>query len=314
MSFKASAPGSLMLLGEYAVLHGKHALVCAVNKRMTVTLVPRHDQCITVQSTLGNHRTTLSAIKIIPPFQFVLAVLKRFQKKMILGCDITIESDFSDKVGFASSAAVTVATLSALSAWLNLSLPELELMKIARTIVRYVQGLGSGADVAACVFGGIVTYRARQPFLVKKDFYPYPITVVYSGSKTPTVQAVNSVQNAFRTHPKVFLQICRAIDQCVLDGAQAVSSQDWKTLGHVMNIQQGLMDALGVNTTLLAGIVNELRLQPQMLGAKISGSGLGDCVVGLGAVGEEYVCQFTQQGATRIRAELSSCGVQCEKI
>ena len=37
MLFKASAPGSLMLLGEYAVLQGKSALVCAIDKRMMVS-------------------------------------------------------------------------------------------------------------------------------------------------------------------------------------------------------------------------------------------------------------------------------------
>ena len=45
MPFKASAPGSLMLLGEHAVLHGKPALVGALDKRITVTLTPmRHDR------------------------------------------------------------------------------------------------------------------------------------------------------------------------------------------------------------------------------------------------------------------------------
>ena len=36
-------------VGEYAVLYGKHALVCAVDKRITVTLTPRDDK-ITIHS------------------------------------------------------------------------------------------------------------------------------------------------------------------------------------------------------------------------------------------------------------------------
>ena len=49
-----------------------------------------------------------------------------------------------------------------------------------------------------------------------------------------------------------------------------------------MNINQGLMDSLGVNNSRLAELVYELREDPNIQGSKISGSGLGDCVVGLG--------------------------------
>lgn len=311
--FKASAPGSLMLLGEYAVLHGKHALVCAVDKRMTVILAPRRDQVITIRSALGYHETQISSIKATAPFEFVLTTLKQFQKKMLTGCDITIESEFSDKVGFASSAAVTVATLSTLTAWLKMPLTDWELAKIARGIVRKVQGMGSGADVAACVFGGIITYRA-VPFLIKKHSHHYPISIIYSGSKTRTVEAVSRVKNSFHSYPKLFQSILRAIDQCALEGAQAVTTQNWQELGKIMNIQQGLMSALGVNTPLLTDLINELCELPHIKGAKISGSGLGDCIVGLGSLGEEYVSRFASQGASPIRAEISEQGVRCEKI
>src|SRR5207253_1594537 len=158
---KSSAPGSLMLLGEYAVLHGQHALVCAIDKRMTVTLTPRNDKKIFLESALGHYETTLSDLKMVAPFQFVLATLRAVRKNLKHGCHLKIESEFSDSVGFASSAAVTVATLSALTQWLchpeacssrrrisGLELSLQDFIKLARRIVRHVQGTGSGADVA----------------------------------------------------------------------------------------------------------------------------------------------------------------------
>jgi mevalonate kinase len=45
---------------------------------------------------------------------------------------------------------------------------------------------------------------------------------------------------------------------------------------------QGLMDALGVNDLALSDIIYSLRKSEVILGAKISGSGLGDCVIALG--------------------------------
>jgi mevalonate kinase len=307
MLFSASAPGSLMLLGEYAVMHGKHALVCAVNKRMTVKLSPRSDQLITIQSALGQHQVDLKKIKITAPFQFVLTTLKQFKNKFPSGCDIQIESEFSDKIGFASSAAVTVALLAALDAWLNLSFSKEELALTARAIVRKVQGLGSGADVAACVFGGVVGYRA-QPFWVQSESVSYPISVVYSGSKTPTVEAVKRVRETFQSRPKIFKQLCRAIDECSLAGINAVQQKEWENLGKIMQIQQGIMDALGVNTPELDRIIREFTPQSDILGAKISGSGFGDCVVALG----KGHCEATQH-AISIPVEITPQGVRCEK-
>ncbi len=281
MLYKASAPGSLMLMGEYAVLHGKLALVCAVDKRMTVILTPRSDTQVILSSALGEYQSDLSALNIVRPFQFVLTAIQKFSKKMQSGCDIKIISEFSDKIGFASSAAVTVATISVLAQWLNLPFSKLELIHQAREIVRKVQGLGSGADVAACVLGGIVAYRA-QPFAVDKLLHHYPLTVIYSGSKTPTVEAVTRVNNKFRDNPKLFKQICQAIDYCSSQGRQAICDQNWYEFGNIMNVHQGLLDALGVNTRNLNDIILNLREESEILGAKISGSGFGDCVIGLG--------------------------------
>ncbi|MEN8260526.1 MAG: GHMP kinase, partial [Pseudomonadota bacterium] len=45
---------------------------------------------------------------------------------------------------------------------------------------------------------------------------------------------------------------------------------------------QELMDEMGVNTPELQEIVSALQESAGVFGAKISGSGLGDCAVGLG--------------------------------
>ena len=42
-SYKVSAPGSMMLMGEHSVLKNKFALVAALNRRMKVELALRED-------------------------------------------------------------------------------------------------------------------------------------------------------------------------------------------------------------------------------------------------------------------------------
>lgn len=281
MLFKASVPGSLFLLGEHAVLHGGHAIVCAVNQRMTVSLSPRQDHIITIFSSLGKIETDLFHLNIQKPFHFILAVLKKYQKKMKYGCDIMIKSEFSDTVGLASSAAVTVGTMAVLFRWLRISFTEVTLIKAARHIIRQVQGMGSGADIAACVLGGVVAYRAT-PFFVKKFSNSFPLRVIYSGKKTPTADVIRYVQEKFFSESILYQKICDAIQACSLSGIQALREKNIEKLAKLMTIQQGLMDALGVNTIELQKIIDELRQHKNVLGAKISGSGLGDCIVAIG--------------------------------
>jgi mevalonate kinase len=302
MRLKASAPGSLMLLGEYAVLYGKPALVCAIEQRIAVTLTPRRDQRIEIYSALhGHHVTDLTQLEIKKPFHFVLAVLKQFQGKLKYGCDLEITSDFSDQMGFGSSAAVTVATLAVLVTWLNIRMSPHNLTRQGRNAVLQVQGMGSGADIAASVYGGIVSYQA-QPMIAEKLAATHPLTAWYAGYKTPTVEAIKQVQAYFATHPQLFKQLTNSIGQCAADGTQCVRKGEWTRLGEIMNMQQGLMESLGVNTPQLREMVDTLRAQTSVLGAKISGSGLGDCVIGLGAANVGTPLTMSLQG------------VHCEKI
>lgn len=313
MSYKASAPGSIMLLGEYGVLFGKPALVCAIDKRIHVTLTPRHDTAINITSDrLGEYATDLNVLHIEKPFQFVLGAIKQFQQKMRRGCDIEITSEFSDKVGLGSSAAVTVATIAALVTWLDIRMQPIDMVRFGRNVIRECQGLGSGADIAASVYGGVVYYQ-NQPLTAEKLSVKLPLTLYYTGFKTTTTEAVKHVQNYFAEYPLVFKQLCASIGQCAADGMQLIRRQDWRKLGEVMNIQQGLMEALGVSLPIIQHITGVLRNQNGISGAKISGSGLGDCVVGLGEAATDINFDGEFAGIQPISVEMTLHGVQAEK-
>jgi len=313
MRLKASAPGSLMLLGEHAVLHGKMALVSAIDKRMTVILTPRTDKRIEITSTLGHFSTNLAQLKIEKPFQFVLCALHQFRDQLHMGFDITIESEFSDKIGFASSAAVTVATLKALAQSLAISLSPLELVSCGRDVVRHIQGVGSGADIAASVYGGVVSYRAH-PVSVEKINVMLPLHAIYSGYKTETVKVIEYVWEKFAKQSELFHSICENIGECSVTGTNFVREKSWVKLGEVMNAQQVQMERLGVSSPLLQAMVMDLRKQSGIVGTKISGSGLGDCVIALGKLPPDYQCVIENQLLQRIPVSTTLEGVKCEKI
>lgn len=307
----ASAPGSLMLLGEHAVLYGKPAIVCAIDQRITVTLTPQNDRNIFLQSDLhGELSVSLDSITVQAPFQYVLQAIAHCRLKIRQGFHLHIASSFSDQIGFGSSAAVTVATLAAIYAWLSITISPLELVRQGRQIIQTVQGRGSGADVAASVYGGIVNYLAL-PVTVEKLLFTHPLVAIYSGYKTKTADVIAEVQARFANYPSLFRKLAEAIGQCTLDGTHAIRQQQWDVFGQMMTIQQGLMSSLGVNTRILQAIVDDLLAQPTILGAKISGAGLGDCVIGLGELASPY--QSTINGVKAVPVAMSLQGVQHEK-
>lgn len=269
-----------MLLGEHAVLHGSRCVVCAVNQRMTITLTPRADRRLTIDSALGRFETDLDHLKVDPTFRFLLTAVQLFQQPLP-GFDLVVRSEFSSTVGLGSSAAVTAATTTALFHLAGLPSDPRQIFDFSLKTVRTVQGAGSGADLAASVFGGILLYHA-QPVEIMPLHAVHPIAVVYSGSKTPTTKVIELVEAKKRRFPGLFEKIYTAMDESAGLAAAAITAHDWRQFGELLNLNQGLMDAIGVSSRALAEIADSLREQPGILGAKISGSGLGDCVVGLG--------------------------------
>lgn len=282
MIVAASAPGSLMLLGEHAVLHGRISAVMAIQRRIRVRLALRPDRDVRIDSSLGFHQTTLDDVAPHPSFRFLLAAVCCFKAWLPRGVDIKVESDFSHTVGFASSAATTVAAVAALRSLSGLSAKPNEILADAVEIIRAVQGRASGADAAAAVFGGVVAYRA-EPLEVRKLHATLRGLAVYCGYKTPTPQVIQFVENHWKDRRRELDLLYDRIGANADEGIAALERGDLAAFGRALDQGQLLMDQLGVNTPELQAIVERLRSDPGILGAKISGSGLGDCAIGIGA-------------------------------
>lgn len=281
-SITAGAPGSLMLLGEHAVLHGHRALVMAVNRRIRVALTPRADARFRIESALGTHESEVSDPAPHPAFRFIVEAISRARVALPSGFELRVESEFSHEIGFGSSAAVTVATVAALRRFAGLGAEVDAVRDEAIEIVRAVQGRGSGADVAASAHGGILLYRP-EPREVRRLSADFSLLAVYCGYKTPTAEVIRRVEAAWRDRPDALRDLYARIGALVEAGASALERDDLTSFGATLNNAHALMADLGVSTPELDTIVSHLRQQPGCLGAKISGSGMGDCAIGLDA-------------------------------
>lgn len=294
-------------MGEHAVLYGRRSLVCAVNQRIQITLEPRSDSVVRIISQLGEDQAHLDEIDVRPPFTFIWESLRQARQGLPGGCDLHVESDFSDQIGLGSSAAVTVALAVLLRAWQGEDWDPALIQKQATAVIRAVQGRGSGADAAASVLGGIVEYRA-QPYKMESMRTVYPISVVYSGYKTPTAEVIERVERERRARAALFEGFFYEIDECVRTAIDAICRDDWNELGLCMDHNQALLQALGVSDETLEKIIAKMRQDTGILGAKISGSGLGDCVLGLGTLEGE------SEPYRQINCEMTQEGVRIEKV
>jgi mevalonate kinase len=281
---KASAPASIMLFGEHSVLRGGKAIVAAIDTRISVTITPQEEKVFLVESSLGKATTPIHSISLGHTFRFIEKSLFLFEGSFPSGAVISVSSDIDHTIGLGSSAAVTVATLAAVYTWLNFPYNKYDLLARAIEVIRMVQGCGSGADASSIIWGGVISYSMKK---IKKLQSSCPLVLVYSGKKTPTPEVIAYVNELEKQFPESYALFFAAIEQCVCDAEKAFKKKDWNRVGALMNMSQGLMEALCVGTNELSRIFWDMKKIPSLYGAKISGSGLGDCVVGLGEISDE---------------------------
>ncbi|MGB0466767.1 MAG: mevalonate kinase [Pontibacterium sp.] len=282
-TIKVTAPGSIMLMGEHAVLFGHQALACAVDKFMCVTLTAREDRDVVIDSALATYQASLDTLTEDERLSFVLAAIRRFSDQLPSGFHLSIKSEFSHTVGLGSSAAVTAAVVTALLAFSGEDVTDkTAVFDHALAIVHDVQdGRGSGTDLVASVYGGLVAYRVKPREIKALSGLP-PISLFYAGYKTRTPDVLRKVEANSRTQPAIFHSLYQLMNQTCEAAETAIIHQQWQELGRLMDIYQGLMEALGVCDQTLADMIWRLRSSEHICGVKISGSGLGDCVVVLG--------------------------------
>jgi len=148
-----SAPGKIHLLGEHTVVYGKPALLAAVGLRITVTIChPRGGLRFAPQDNINKLK------KIIEPI-----VNKKLDLKTIPPYEISIISDIPVGAGLGSSAAVSVAYITALLIFLKVKWDLNLINNLAYEAEKIFHGNPSGGDNTTVVYGGLISYTKGKP-------------------------------------------------------------------------------------------------------------------------------------------------------
>jgi phosphomevalonate kinase len=189
-SYRVKVPGKLMIAGEYAVLEpNQPAVVLAVDRYVSAYIEPDNQNELSLPQ-LGLKTITWetcdeqvqfsssdSRLRFIQNSILVVNQLLRENSIALRPFRLTIKSELDDpvtgkKYGLGSSAAVVVAVISSM-----LSLygdeekaPALDhIFKLSAIAHLRTQTNGSGADIAAAVYGGWLGYTSYKPDWVLKN-------------------------------------------------------------------------------------------------------------------------------------------------
>ena len=174
MPIVASAPGKVILSGEYAVLDGAPAVCMAVDRRARVT-VEYNDEDHHVVAAPGHAKSTArfrvadgvvewlaggEDLKLVEDLWRAADVETSRHFSIRLDTSEFVDAVSGAKIGIGSSAALVTAFAAALC---HVGDVDEDASRIAFTAHRAFQkGLGSGVDIACCCRGGLIEYTMGE--------------------------------------------------------------------------------------------------------------------------------------------------------
>ena len=199
-----------------------------------------------------------------------------FEAMGVVG-SVYINSQIPSSSGLGSSAAVTVATLSAINDEFSLHKTREDIADMAFSIEKKVQkGRASPTDTTVSAFGGIVLISGGS----RRRLPPQHMHLVIGDSLVShnTSKMVEQVAELKNVHPEIVDPVLDAIEGVSMSAIHHLSNP--RELGRYMNMNHALLEVLGVGHPQLAKLVLAAR-SAGAFGAKITGAGGGGCMVAL---------------------------------
>jgi len=314
----ASAPGSLKLFGEHAVIYNRLALSAAFNRRAFCEIGRAKDGItirledfgrkgrFTFNEVLRSYAelkemTEKSDMKgladarkdIFSPYKIILGEF--FCEFGFTALNISIHSEVPRNSGLGSSAAVFSSLSAELNNFFHGGLSKRQLAELSNLGDKVVHGNPSGLDASTCTFGGYISFTREGGVKPLRITTEVPLLVVNTGSQKNTWEMIKKVAEKYERNRGEVDRIFDRIEETALNGVRALKSSDFKKLGQNMNTAQECFVGLGLSTPQINKII-EAAIDNGALGAKITGAGGGGCVTILAKKPEEFTQLYKRMG------------------
>jgi len=277
---KASAPGKVILFGEHFVVYGVKAILCAINKRVTVTAEKIKEKKISIKSGIGDLELELNKpiSEIDSPLKPFYYLANKMIQNQSTGIEIKIESDIPLGAGLGSSSACCVAGAAAISKLFSEKTKE-EILELAIEAEKTIFENTSGADCTVCTYGGIIEYEKEKGFIKIKSEPNFHLIIANSNIKHSTESIVSKVKQFKNEDTERFSKLCDDESKLIEDVLQLLKENNIQKLGQKVVQNQKYLETIGISNEKLKDMIKTG--QESSFGTKITGAGDGGCVFSL---------------------------------
>ncbi|MEZ7657327.1 mevalonate kinase [Streptococcus sp. 20925_1_44] len=256
------AHSKIILIGEHAVVYGYPAIsLPLLEVEVTCRVVPAGTPWRLFEED------TLSMA--------VYASLEYLNiKDAYIRCQI--DSAIPEKRGMGSSAAISIAAIRAVFDYFEAELPHdvLEILVNRAEMIAHMNP--SGLDAKTCLSDQPIRFIKNVGFEeLAMDLSAY-LVIADTGVYGHTREAIQVVESK----GKEALPFLYALGELTQQAEEAIKARDAVMLGDILTKAHGNLKEIGVSS-LEADALVESALQHGALGAKMSGGGLGGCIIAL---------------------------------
>ncbi|MEV5463226.1 mevalonate kinase [Streptomyces sp. NPDC002788] len=278
------AHAKAIVLGEHAVVYGAPALALPV-PQLTVTASAgwsarspddTGDVSLTTTGSAARPRETQASDglrRLTAEFRATMGLTEPLHLDLIIDCAIPAGR------GLGSSAACARAVVLALADLFGRDVSPSTAFDLVQTAENVAHGRASGVDALAV--------GARAPLLFQAgEAQELPIgcdglfIVADSGEMGRTKDAVELLRTGFQRHSGAQERFVRRASQLTEEARQALADGEPAQLGARLTAYHELLRTVGLSTDRIDALV-EAALTAGSLGAKITGGGMGGCVIAL---------------------------------
>ncbi|WP_280331993.1 mevalonate kinase [Nocardia wallacei] len=284
------AHGKVILLGEHTVVYGMPAIafpvaelkVDAVLHTSSVSALMQPSAIPVSRSAEASESRFVCNADTIPAGSgaaaATAAALRRWDP-LADSVEVRIRSGVPSARGLGSSAAAAAAAVRAVADRYGIPLDERTLYSLVQAGEKVAHGRASGVDAAAAIARGPIRFDAgiARPIRSAVDAVLVVADSGAAGSTRAAVDSVRAVLGEDHANARRILTSARRL----ADAATAdLETGRMSALGLRLNAFQGLLRELNVSTPQLDRLI-DVALRAGALGAKLTGGGLGGCLIAL---------------------------------
>ncbi len=274
--------GKVILFGEHFVVHGVPGIACATSLSTEANVkrskIPGLSVIDNRKGTEGYTQSKKEQQK--ESLEFTMKEMGIDANKHPM--EITLGGDLPVFSGIGASAASAVAIARAISDEFRMNLSNERINDIAYEAEKAYAGNPSGIDNTAATYGGLIWFMRGTPSKMERMKIRSPVEIVMgnSGVVADTKAVVEGVGQRKQKNPEKYNRIFKQAEELVRNARKALDTFDLKKVGELMNENHKLLQEIEVSGKELDHLVNLAR-QEGALGAKLTGGGVGGCMVAL---------------------------------